>query len=203
MKYHSILLSSLLVGSMAFAATAQTAPVKNAPAPKIAVVESAGAISGTSMLVTTATVLKIDKKTREITLKKETGEEVKITAPAEVRNFDQIKVKDVVTTQVSSTLDIRLVKGASSEVGRAVQESSSRAKLGEKPSATATRTVASRSKVTQVDAKTQMITLEGQNGKAEVAVQNPDQFKLIAVGDMVDVVASETISISVATPKKK
>jgi|LakMenEpi03Aug12_release.lakeMendotaPanAssembly.Ray.scaffolds.fasta_scaffold791300_1 Cu/Ag efflux protein CusF len=204
MKLRSILLASALFGSTLFATAAvETTPVKNAPAPKVAVIEAPGALSGTSTIITTATVQKIDKKTREITLKKEDGEIIKITAPAEVRNFAQIKVKDVVTTQLNSTIDIRLIKGASSEVAYAVQESSSRAKLGDKPSATATRMVAARSKVTKVDATTQMITLEGQNGTSEIMVKNPDQFKLIVVGDMVDTVATQTVAMSVATPKKK
>ena len=204
MKLRSILLASALFGSTLFATAAvETTPVKNAPAPKVAVIEAPGALSGTSTIITTATVQKIDKKTRENTLKKEDGEIIKITAPAEVRNFAQIKVKDVVTTQLNSTIDIRLIKGASSEVAYAVQESSSRAKLGDKPSATATRMVAARSKVTKVDATTQMITLEGQKGSSEIIVKNPDQLKLIAVGDMVDTVATETVSMSIATPKKK
>jgi Cu/Ag efflux protein CusF len=204
MKLRSILLASALFGSTLFATAAvETTPVKNASAPKVAVIEAPGALSGRSTIITTATVQKIDKKTREITLKKEDGEVMKMTAPAEVRNFDQIKVKDVVTTQLTNTIDIRLVKGASAEVGHAVQESSTRAKLGDKPSATATRMVAARSKVTKVDATTQKITLEGQKGSSEIIVKNPDQLKLIAVGDMVDTVATQTVSMSVATPKKK
>jgi hypothetical protein len=63
--------------------------------------------------------------------------------------------------------------------------------------------VAARSKVTKVDATTQKITLEGQKGSSEIIVKNPDQLKLIAVGDMVDTVATQTVSMSVATPKKK
>ena len=204
MKLRSILLGTALVGTTLVASTvAQTAPVKGALAPKVAVIEAPGALSGTSTVITTATVQKIDKKTREITLKKEDGTVVKITAPAEVRNFAQIKVKDVLTTQLDSTIDIRLVKGTSSEVAYAVQESSSRAKLGDKPSATATRMVASRSKVTKIDATTQTITLEGQNGTSDIVVKNPDQFKLITVDDMVDTIATQTVSMSVATPKKK
>jgi Cu/Ag efflux protein CusF len=181
----------------------ETAPVKGALAPKVAVISAPGAISGTATIITTATVQKIDKKTREITLKKEDGTVVKMTAPAEVRNFDQIKVKDVVTTQLNSTLDLRLVKGASGEVAHAVQESSTRAKLGDKPSATATRVVASRSKVTKIDTATQAVTLEGQKGTSVVNVQDPEQFKLIAVGDMVDSIVTQTVAMSVSAPKKK
>jgi Cu/Ag efflux protein CusF len=201
MKLGSIVLSSALFASALLATTA--APIANAPQPKVAVISAPGAISGTATIITTATVQKIDKKTREITLKKEDGTVVKMTAPAEVRNFDQIKVKDVVTTQLNSTLDLRLVKGASGEVAHAVQESSTRAKLGDKPSATATRVVASRSKVTKIDTATQAVTLEGQKGTSVVNVQDPEQFKLIAVGDMVDSIVTQTVAMSVSAPKKK
>lgn len=202
MKLSSIVLSGLLVASVVSAST-PVADSSKAPKPQVALIKAPGAISGVATITTTATVQKIDKKTRVITLKKETGEIVDFTATEDVRNFAQIKVGDIVTTKLTNTLDIRLVKGASGEVGHAVQETSSRAKLGEKPQGTVTRTMAARAKVTKLDAKTQTITLEGQDKTSDVAIKDPEQFKLIAVGDMIDMVTTDTIAISVTTPKKK
>lgn len=202
MKLGSIILSSVLLTSIVSAST-PAANASKTPQPQVLLAKAPGAISGVAMLSTTATVQKIDKKTRVITLKKETGEIVNFTATEDVRNFAQIKVGDVVTTKLTSILDIRLVKDASSEVGSAVQETSSRAKLGEKPQGTITRTIAARAKVTKIDAKTQMITLEGQDKTADIAIQDPEQFKLITVGDMIDIVTTNTIAIDVSTPKKK
>jgi Cu/Ag efflux protein CusF len=203
MKVLSTLISASLIASSLVASTAPEAPAK-APQPKVAVIKAPGAISGISTVTATATVQKIDKKTRVITLKKETGEIVDITATEEVRNFAQIKVGDIVTTKLTNTLDIRLVKDGSNEVGHAVQETSSRAKLGDKPQGTVTRTMAARAKVTKIDPKTQTITLEGQNQTLDVAIKDPEQFKLIAVGNMIDMVTTQTLAISVAAaPKKK
>jgi len=201
MKLGSIVLSSALFASALLATTA--APIANAPQPKVAVIVAPGAISGVSTIIATATVQKIDKKTREVTLKKESGEVVKIIAPQEVRNFAQIKIGDLVTSQYTTTLDIRVVKGVSNEVGYSAQESSSRAKLGEKPMATSTRIVSMRSKVTKIDPQTQTVTLEGQKGNSEIVVKDPQQLAHVQVGDMVDSIASESVAISVAPAKKK
>lgn len=201
MKLGSIVLSSALFASALLATTA--APIANAPQPKVAVIVAPGAISGVSTIIATATVQKIDKKTREVTLKKESGEVVKIIAPQEVRNFAQIKIGDLVTSQYTTTVDIRVVKGVSNEVGYSVQESSSRAKLGEKPMATSTRIVSMRSKVTKIDPQTQTVTLEGQKGNSEIVVKDPQQLAHVQVGDMVDSIASESVAISVAPAKKK
>lgn len=191
-----------LIASSLLASTAPEASAQ-APQPKVALIKAPGAISGVATITATATVQKIDKKTRVITLKKETGEIVDFTAGDEIRNFAQIKVGDIVTTKLTNTLDIRLVKGTSGEIGHAVQETSSRAKLGEKPQGTVTRTIAARAKVVKLDNKTHMMTLEGQSGTSTVEVKDPEQFKLIAVGDMIDMVTTDTIAISVTTPKKK
>ena len=202
MKVFSALIGASLIASSVLASTAPAAP-SQAPQPKVAIIKAPGAISGIATVTATATVQKIDKKTRVITLKKETGELVDFTAGDEVRNFAQIKVGDIVTTKLTNTLDIRLVKGASGEIGHAVQETSSRANLGEKPQGTVTRTIAARAKVVKLDNKTHMMTLEGQSGTSTVEVKDPEQFKLIAVGDMIDMVTTDTIAISVTTPKKK
>lgn len=201
MKIFSTLIGASLIASSLLASTAPAAA--QASQPKVAVIKAPGAISGVATVTATATVQKIDKKTRVITLKKDTGEIVDFTAGDEVRNFAQIKVGDIVTTKLTNTLDIRLVKGASDEIGHAVQETSSRAKLGEKPQGTVTRTIAARAKVVKLDNKTHMMTLEGQSGTSTVEVKDPEQFKLIAVGDMIDMVTTDTIAISVTTPKKK
>ena len=46
-----------------------------------------------------ATVEKVDKDKREVTLKSEDGKETTIKVPETVRNFDQIKVGDIVTAK--------------------------------------------------------------------------------------------------------
>jgi len=203
MKVLSTLISASLIASSLVASTAPETSAK-VPQPKVAVIKAPGAISGISTITATATVQKIDKKTRVITLKKESGEIIDFTATEEVRNFAQIKVGDIVTTKLTNTLDIRLVTdNATNEVGYAVQETSSRAKLGDKPQGSVTRTMAARAKVTKIDPKTQTITLEGQNQTSDVVIKDPAQFKLISVGNMIDMITTQTIAISVETPKKK
>src|SRR5215467_9741298 len=57
-----------------------------------------------------ATVQKIDRDTREVTLKKEDGTMVTIKAPDTVRNFDQIKVGDIVTAKYTQSVALAVRK---------------------------------------------------------------------------------------------
>jgi hypothetical protein len=62
-------------------------------------------------ITSTATVAKIDKKDRWITLKMADGSMVDIQAGPAVKNFAQIKVGDLVTASQEETLAIAVVAG--------------------------------------------------------------------------------------------
>jgi hypothetical protein len=78
------------------------------------------------------------------------------------------------------------------------------AKPGERPAAAAGHQVTAIAKVTAVDKKAKTITLKGPRGNSvALDVQNPDQFKVVKVGDQVLVTYTEAVAISVeAAPKK-
>jgi hypothetical protein len=59
-------------------------------------------------------------------------------------------------------------------------------------------------KVTGVDKKAKTITLKGPRGNVvTLDVQNPDHFKVVKVGDEVEVVYTEAVAISVEPAPKK
>jgi Cu/Ag efflux protein CusF len=152
---------------------------------------------------TKATVQKIDKDTREVTLKKEDGTEVTIKAPESVRNFDQIKVGDIVTAKysVSIALSVRKSDEPPSATGR---ESISRAPLGEKPAAASKKTVEITAEIKKIDRDTREVTLVGPRGNTRV-VKVPEDIKKfddLKEGDQVVVTATESIAISVSEPEK-
>lgn len=164
---------------------------------KVVIVNAPGHVQGIAMVDVKATVQKIDKKTRTITLKKENGETTSIVAPETVRNFDQIKVGDIVHAKYQTSVGFQVVKEGSTEVGKAVQETSSRAKLGDKPGAKVTRAIAMRANVIKVDPKNKKITIQGQGKTLEMDVKNPEHFKVVKVGDQIDALITESIAISV------
>ena len=169
----------------------------------VVIVNAPGHVEGIAMVKATATVQKIDKETRTITLKKEHDEIVNIVAPDTVRNFDQIKVGDVVHAQYETSVTFQVNKEGSTEVGRVAQGAVARAKLGDKPGAVMTRAVAMRANVTKVDIENKKITIQGKNKTLDLDIKNPEHFKVVKVGDQIDALLTEAIAISVTGAEKK
>jgi Cu/Ag efflux protein CusF len=152
---------------------------------------------------TKATVQKVDKDTREVTLKKEDGTTVTIKAPETVRNFDQIKVGDLVTAKYTESVAVTVRKSDEppSATGR---ESISRAPLGEKPAAERKATVEISAMIKKIDRDKREVTLIGPEGNTRL-VRVPEDMKKfddLKEGDHVVVTATEAFAISVSEPEK-
>ncbi|HEX6829248.1 MAG TPA: hypothetical protein VF104_09735 [Burkholderiales bacterium] len=156
----------------------------------------------------TATVTAIDKATRTIELKGPKGKTVSVVAGDEVRNFDQIKVGDMVVLQYVEALTLELQKSGAAKAP-AEQAAAVRAKPGEKPGGAVGRQVNLTAEVVKVDQKNSKISLKGPKGRiVDLKVNNPDQFKVVKKGDKVDVTYTEALAIAVepapkAADKKK
>jgi len=151
-----------------------------------------------------AQVLAIDKASRTVTLKGPQGRVVDVVAGDEVKNFDQIKVGDFVVVRYMQSLSLELQKVKTGAGGISVREGAATAKPGERPAALAGREVTAIAKVTAVDKKAKTISLKGPRGNVVVLdVQNPDHFKVVKVGDEVEVVYTEAVAISVEPAPKK
>lgn len=158
----------------------------------------------------TALVVSVDKKTRTVSLKGPKGNVVDIVAGDEVQNFDQIKVGDFLKVRYMQSLALELQKAKTGANAVAVQGGAVSAQAGQRPGVAAAGEVTAIAKVTHVNPKAKTITLKGPRGN-EVAldVQNPDQFKVVKVGDEVKVTYTEAVAISVepgakpAAKKKK
>jgi hypothetical protein len=152
-----------------------------------------------------AQVVGIEKATRTVTLKGPKGNVVDVVAGDEVRNFDQIKVGDLVVARYvqALTLELRKVKGAVGDIS--VREGGARARPGEQPGAAGAREITAIATVTAVDPKKSTITLKGPRGNVvTLDVRNPDQFKVVKKGDQVEVTYTEALALSVEpAPKPK
>jgi hypothetical protein len=154
-----------------------------------------------------AQVVSIDKASRTLTLKGPQGKVVDLVAGDEVKNFDQIKLGDMVVARYAQalSLELRKVKGMTSDVS--VREGAAQAKPGERPAVAGARQVTAIAVVTALDPKQSTITLKGPRGnEVTLNVQNPDQFKVVKKGDQVEVTYTEALALSVepaAKPAKK
>ncbi|HET7766124.1 MAG TPA: hypothetical protein VFK92_13635 [Burkholderiales bacterium] len=152
----------------------------------------------------TAQVVALDKASRTVTLKGPKGNVVDVVAGDDVKNFDQVKVGDFVVVNFVQSLSLELQKAKSAPGGISEQSAAVTAKPGERPAAAAAHQVTAIAKVTAVNKKAKTITLKGPRGNSVVLdVQNPDQFKVVKVGDEVLVTYTEAVAISVEPAPKK
>jgi hypothetical protein len=151
-----------------------------------------------------AQVVAIDKATRTVTLKGPKGNVVDVVAGDEVQNFDQIKVGDFLMVRYMQSLMLELQKTKSGSTVITDNAAAAKAQPGERPAVAAAREVKAIAKVTAVNPKKKLISLKGPRGNTvDLDVQNPDQFKVVKVGDEVLVTYTEAVAISIeAAPKK-
>jgi hypothetical protein len=150
-----------------------------------------------------AQVIGIDKATRTLTLKGPKGKVVDVVAGDDVKNFDQIKLGDLVVARYAEalTLELRKTKAGAGDV--AVREGAATAKPGERPAVAGGRQVTAIADVTAVDPKASTITLKGPRGnEVTLNVQNPEQFKVVKKGDQVEVTYTEALALSVEPAPK-
>jgi len=190
------------------ALTTSAAPPAAAQKPDVTggtvVASEAGKAAAVRAVQVSAQVVAIDKGLRTISLKGPKGNVVDVVAGDEVKNFAQIKVGDFVVVQVMQSLTLELQKTKSGESGISERQAVVTAKPGERPAAAAGREVTAIAKVTGVDKKAKTITLKGPRGNVvTLDVQNPDHFKVVKVGDEVQVVYTEAVAISVEPAPKK
>jgi hypothetical protein len=199
----------VLLAALALSAALPAAAQKPDVTGGTAVASEPGKAAAVRALKVTAQVMAIDKATRTLTLKGPDGNTVDVVAGEEVKNFPQIKLGDFLVVEIvqSLALELRKTKGGEAIAAR---EGAVTAKPGERPAAAAGREITAIAKVTAVDPKAKTISIKGPRGNVvKLNVENPDQFKVVKVGDEVQVTYTEAAAVSVepgkkpAAPKKK
>lgn len=194
MNIKSTLAFALIAAAFAATAFAQ----QPGTAESAAISSEPGRAKAVVMMQISATVVAIDKATRTVTLKSPKGDAVDVVAGDQVRNFDQIKLGDVVAVRYAEAIALELRKTKSSSGDVTVREQAMRANPGERPAAAGERQVTAIAEVVAVDPGKSTITLKGPRGNVvTLDVHNPDQFKVVKKGDQVDVTYSEALALSV------
>jgi hypothetical protein len=191
---------SILAAAVAAAfALAQPAVAQTS---NVTVASQPGAAGMAQTVEFSAAVTGIDKASRTITLKGPKGDEVKVVAGPEVKNFDQLKVGDVVNAKYVESLVLELKKGGGLPVAKTEKAGAAGAKPGEKPAGVGGRQITVVGNVMKVDAATQTVTVKGPERTVDLKVRDPEQFKLIAVGDQIQATYTEALAVAV-TPAAK
>lgn len=197
-KLYPVLLLTLI--STTLLASSDPVQQVNDFAKQVGGIEAPACINCNSVKHAIATVLKINKKTRVITFKNEAGKVTDYKAPPSVRNFDQIKVGDVVTIIVTTDTDIQVTKGALETKMRTIKESLTKARLGSKPGVKLKKEVINQAKIVDKDYTSKAITLESMHGQITIIPKDVEHFRLLRVGDIVDSISNETVEINITAP---
>jgi len=122
---------------------------------------------------------------------------VDVIAGDDVKNFNEIRIGDLVKVRYAQALALELRRTRA--VGDLTERSgSTQAKPGERPAAATVHQITAIAEVMDVDPQKQQITLKGPRGNiVDLDVRNPDQFKVVKKGDQVDVTYTEAIAIAV------
>jgi Cu/Ag efflux protein CusF len=158
-----------------------------------------GGIQETAAAV--ATVIKIDKENRVLTLK-DGDKTFDFTAGPEVRNFDQIKRGDQVLVEYYTGLAIEIKPKKGGEKERSDKILIERAKKGDKPSVMIQHTVTATGVVKKVDTKHRLITVEGTQKTLELKVAESVDLSKFKPGDQVEAVYVSLYSIAVEPAPK-
>ena len=159
-------------------------------------------ITGESQVVT-ATVEAIEQASRKVTLKEPDGTYTIITAPPEVKRFDELKVGDTITVRYYENIVVRLKEPGEKDVNSAT-EGNTRG-TGAKPGATFADQRTITATITQLDLKAPSITFTGPNGWAYSSrVEDKKILSKLKVGDKVDITwtAAALMSVDAISSKK-
>lgn len=146
----------------------------------------------------TGVVEAIDLPTRHVTLKDSHGKLIPLAIGPEARNLEQLKVGDRVTVRYAQALTLTLVKDGDQIRSRVDSPiTGSRTVKGERPGGSLGREVEVTANVVAVNRKTKMITLRGTEYEVDLKVRDPDQLKMIKVGDQVHATYTEAVALSI------
>ncbi len=150
----------------------------------------------------TGTIESIERSSRELTLKKDSGEFVTMTVPKEATKFDTLKVGDKVTLKYYENLILRMKKpgDAALDTGGEATTPSDAAKAGGTQASQRTITAT----ITQIDPTVPSITFTGPNNWTYSSrVYDKEALSKVKVGDRVDITWTQAVLASVEAADKK
>ena len=192
-KFKAATTAACLAAILSVSAAAQAAAPTAAPKGE-AVMASA---------TVTATVVKVDQKSREVTLKGEDGKEFSFVAGEDVKNLAQVKPGDTVTATYAEALAYEVKKGGEM-VGPATVVGGGAAEPGARPAAGVARQTTVTVMITAIDHKAPSVTFKGPQGNTRtIKVMHPEKLEGVSVGDAVQLTFTEAFGIKVEPAPKK
>jgi len=193
---------ALILAAASLAPSALLAQPLDAAAGAIIIATAPGEGVAERVAQVTALVEAVDSAKRTVTLKGPAGNIVTLPVGPEVQNFDEIRVGDLVVVSYFEALTLELEKSGTALRERTERGVTERALPGERPIAIGAREVHVVADVIAVDPLTQTVRLRGPTQVVDLRVHDPEQFKLVAVGDQVEATYTEAVAFSVEPATK-
>jgi len=196
-------MKKLIIASV-LAAIACMSPVmaQNKPQAIIAVDAGPGMLKALEGVQFQGKFKSVDPKTRKVVIVGPEGRELEAILGDEVKNFDKIKVGDIVTMTITKVIvsDVKVINNGIKEREETI--SYSRAQTGDKPAGIIEHQVKIVADVTAIDAKKNIVTIKGPYKTVQVAV-GPDVIKGIKVGNQIEAIITQNIAVQVTAPPAK
>jgi Cu/Ag efflux protein CusF len=150
-----------------------------------------------------ATVTAVDPAQRMVTLRDADGDELDVWVTDTVKNFNQIKPGDEVVVTLTEALAWQVKAAGQGAPGVSADVQTTTAKAGEKPAATAGRSVTVTATITAIDLAQGTVTITGPGGKSRtIKARDPANLRKVQVGDLVDITYSESVALAVRPVSK-
>lgn len=198
MRHQPLLIATALFSALFVNACAQSnAPTRSADTTGATIQTSPGKGTMTRTRTVIATVTEVDAPKRHVTLKGPQGEIVPLRVGPEVRNLAQVRVGDQVAVRYEEALSLTLKKGGKELRSSRETLDGARTAPGQRPGGVVSEQVEVTADVIAVDAKNETVTLRGPHQTVDLWVQDPEQLKLVKVGDQVQAVYTQALALSV------
>jgi Cu/Ag efflux protein CusF len=197
MKIATSLTAMALLGTLMAPAVSQDKPAR-----EVAASTSPGMGTFKEVIRATGVIQAMDLEKRHITIKDSHGKVHVFGIGPEARNLDQLKVGDKVSVRYAQALTLTLMKDGKELRSRVETLSGDRTKAGQRPGGAIGEKVEVTADVVAVNRKTHMVTLRGTEYEVDLKIRDPEQLKMIKVGDQVHAVYTEAVALSVEPAKK-
>jgi hypothetical protein len=185
-------------------------PPATTNAPAEGLVETAAAaepVRGQMGAVVTAQakVTAVDLEMRRVKVMAADGTTSTIVCGDSVRNLPQVKVGDTVTVSYHESIAWEVKKPGEADTGTVeVAAGAGRAKEGQMPAAGMGAAVKLTATIVAIDRETMRVTLKGPDGSLAVhKARDPEKLARVKVGDLVEIVYTEAVAISVMRDESK
>lgn len=145
-----------------------------------------------------AKVVALDAVRRTVSLQGPKGRVVTVNVPADVRNFDQVQVGDMLSARYTAAVATRLERVAKSGIRERVETVGAvRTQQGDKPGVELGRSVEILAEIQRIDRKHNEVVLRGAERTVTLVVSPSVDLKTFKVGDEVRALFIEAALITV------